>query len=97
MVSFSFQDSSSDNKRHRSSDLADDGSPFTVVYTDGACTNNGYGGALGGIGVYWGPGDERNISEPLPRGRQTNNRAEILACAKAVEQVSHTCWVEEHP
>lgn len=26
-----------------------------VVYTDGACTNNGYKGAKAGIGIYFGP------------------------------------------
>ncbi|KAK2189336.1 hypothetical protein NP493_109g07066 [Ridgeia piscesae] len=55
------------------------------VYTDGCCLFNGKHGACGGIGVYWGPNDDRNVSEPLP-GRQTNNRAEIHAARKAIEQ-----------
>ncbi|KAI0231327.1 Ribonuclease H1 [Lamellibrachia satsuma] len=55
------------------------------VYTDGCCLFNGKHGACGGIGVYWGPSDDRNVSEPLP-GRQTNNRAEIHAARKAIEQ-----------
>ena len=29
------------------------------VYTDGCCHFNGKHGACGGIGVYWGPDDER--------------------------------------
>ncbi|XP_060601646.1 ribonuclease H1-like isoform X1 [Ruditapes philippinarum] len=61
----------------------DDRTP--VVYTDGACTNNGRGAAKAGIGVYWGPNHPLNISERLP-GRQTNNRAEIHAVVKAVQQ-----------
>jgi len=56
-----------------------------VVYTDGACSCNGTTGARGGIGVYWGPGDKRNVSEPL-KGRPTNNRAEIYAAIKAIVQ-----------
>ena len=27
---------------------------FTEVYTDGACPNNGKGGARAGVGVWWG-------------------------------------------
>ncbi|XP_078613025.1 ribonuclease H1-like isoform X1 [Branchiostoma floridae x Branchiostoma japonicum] len=55
-----------------------------VVYTDGCCTDNGFHGASAGIGVYWGPGHERNMSAKLP-GRQTNNRAEIHAARYAIE------------
>uniref|UniRef100_T1JJN0 ribonuclease H n=1 Tax=Strigamia maritima TaxID=126957 RepID=T1JJN0_STRMM len=55
------------------------------VYTDGACEYNGGSGAKGGIGVYWGPGNSKNVSEPL-KGRQTNNRAEIRAAMRAVSQ-----------
>lgn len=53
------------------------------VYTDGACSNNGQRGSTAGIGVYWGPNDIRNVSEPLS-GRPTNNRAEIHAVIRAV-------------
>ncbi|KAF6039244.1 RNASEH1 [Bugula neritina] len=56
-----------------------------VVYTDGACFNNGKSNAQAGIGVWWGPNDKRNLSRRLP-GRQTNNRAEIQAACEAVEQ-----------
>lgn len=55
------------------------------VYTDGACENNGKQGACAGIGVYWGPEHPMNIGERLP-GRQTNNRAEIHAAVRAIEQ-----------
>uniref|UniRef100_A0A803JPR3 Ribonuclease H1 n=1 Tax=Xenopus tropicalis TaxID=8364 RepID=A0A803JPR3_XENTR len=55
------------------------------VYTDGCCSRNGQYGANGGIGVYWGPGDSRNVSAKL-KGRQTNQRAEIEAACTAVEQ-----------
>ncbi|GAB1604283.1 ribonuclease H1 [Argonauta hians] len=55
-----------------------------VVYTDGCCFHNGKHGASAGVGVYWGE-DEQNTSERLA-GRQTNNRAEIYAAIRAVEQ-----------
>ncbi|XP_064616282.1 ribonuclease H1-like [Liolophura sinensis] len=56
-----------------------------TVYTDGACGDNGRNGARAGLGVFWGEGDSRNLSERLP-GRPTNNRAEIHAARRAVEQ-----------
>ncbi|XP_054675228.1 ribonuclease H1 isoform X2 [Grus americana] len=58
---------------------------FAVVYTDGCCSGNGRNRARAGIGVYWGPGHPLNTSERLP-GRQTNQRAEIHAACKAIEQ-----------
>ncbi|KAI1897351.1 hypothetical protein AGOR_G00082420 [Albula goreensis] len=56
-----------------------------VVYTDGCCTGNGRAGARAGIGVYWGPDHPMNVSDRL-EGRQTNQRAEIQAACKALEQ-----------
>ncbi|KAL5017317.1 hypothetical protein ScPMuIL_006906 [Solemya velum] len=66
------------------------GCPFAdsdgvIVYTDGACFDNGKCGSRAGIGVYWGPHDHRNVSERLT-GRATNNRAEIHAARKAIIQ-----------
>uniref|UniRef100_A0A452T9U3 ribonuclease H n=1 Tax=Ursus maritimus TaxID=29073 RepID=A0A452T9U3_URSMA len=58
---------------------------FVVVYTDGCCSSNGRRRARAGIGVYWGPGHPLNIGSRLP-GRQTNQRAEIHAACKAIEQ-----------
>jgi len=55
-----------------------------VVYTDGACAGNGQHGSVAGIGVWWGPIDTRNLSERCP-GRQTNNRAELIAIIRALE------------
>ena len=60
------------------------GSNVTIVYTDGACTNNGNNGSAG-IGVYWGPNNPMNLSERLG-GRQTNNCAEIHAAIRAIQQ-----------
>ncbi len=55
-----------------------------TVYTDGACTRNGQAGAKAGLGVYFSENDPRNCSERI-EGKQTNNRAEILAILKAFE------------
>lgn len=55
-----------------------------VVYTDGACAGNGQHGSVAGIGVWWGVDDSRNLSERCP-GRQTNNRAELIAIIRALE------------
>ena len=55
-------------------------SPPVVVYTDGACFGNGQNKAKAGVGVFFGLGDRRNISEPLPKTDglvPTNNRAEM--------------------
>jgi ribonuclease HI len=63
-----------------------------IIYTDGACTKNGQDGAKGGIGVYFGNKDPRNLSMPLPKGkpgtdweRPTNQLAELYAISKAME------------
>ncbi|KAJ1927187.1 hypothetical protein IWQ60_003153 [Tieghemiomyces parasiticus] len=56
-----------------------------VVYTDGMALRNGQADASGGVGVYFGPGDSRNISEPLKGARQTNQRAGLEAIKRAVE------------
>ncbi|XP_075057595.1 ribonuclease H1 [Mixophyes fleayi] len=57
----------------------------TVVYTDGCCSRNGRLKARAGIGVYWGPHHPLNVAERL-EGNQTNQRAEIVAACRAVEQ-----------
>ena len=49
-----------------------------VVYTDGACSNNGKPNAIAGIGVYFGPSDPRNVSDRVV-GKQSNNTAELSA------------------
>jgi ribonuclease HI len=55
------------------------------VYTDGACQGNQFKkGAKAGVGVFFGDGDSRNISERLKGLPQTNNRAELTALIKAI-------------
>ncbi|KAH9992197.1 ribonuclease H-like domain-containing protein [Russula compacta] len=73
--------STSGSSTMRSSSL---GMAEDVVYTDGSCLGNGQSGCAAGIGVWWGPNDTRNLSERCP-GRQTNNRAELIAIIRALE------------
>lgn len=54
-----------------------------IIWTDGACKNNGFNKSIGGIGIYFGDNDIRNISEKI-EGYVTNNRAEMLAAIKAI-------------
>lgn len=57
-----------------------------MIYTDGACSKNGFEGASAGIGVYFGRDDPRNVSKPVPADYpQTNQTAELLALEIAVE------------
>ncbi|XP_039981344.1 ribonuclease H1 isoform X2 [Xiphias gladius] len=72
-----------------SSSVSTDGFTYmgdaVVVYTDGCCTANGKSRARAGIGVYWGHNHPLNVAERL-QGRQTNQRAEIRAACRALEQ-----------
>lgn len=57
-----------------------------VVSTDGVCSRNGRLGACAGIGVFFGPSDPRNVSEPLDDDDcHTTQRAELYALGKALE------------
>ena len=61
---------------------------FTVVYTDGSAGPPTPGAKpTAGIGVFWGDESPFNISERIG-GLQTNNRAEIMACVRAIQQAS---------
>ncbi|CAG8809958.1 35900_t:CDS:1, partial [Racocetra persica] len=55
------------------------------VWTNGYCKRNGLSDAIGGIDVFFGDNDIRNLSERLPGERQTNNRAEIYAVIRALK------------
>lgn len=61
--------------------------PLKLIYTDGACRNNGKENAAAGYGVYFGPNDPRNLSRPLSGPRQTNQRAELQAIDSALSQI----------
>ncbi|CAM1510404.1 Fc.00g007390.m01.CDS01 [Cosmosporella sp. VM-42] len=56
-----------------------------VIYTDGSSLANGKKGARAGLGVFFGHGDPRNISERLNGEPQTNQRAELMAIQRALE------------
>jgi len=55
------------------------------IYTDGSSLANGRAEAMAGVGVYFGPGDGRNVSEGLQGTKQTNQRAELTAVLRALE------------
>lgn len=63
----------------------------TVVYTDGASSNNGYASARAGYGVFYGDNDHRNKSVRLSTNEpQTNQRAELHAIVDALQTAVDT-------
>lgn len=71
-----------------------DSDESVTIYTDGACSNNGRtDGARAGIGVCWPNNESNNISEPLD-GRQTNQRAEIKAASRGINQARELGYKE---
>ena len=59
------------------------------IYTDGACSSNGTTAGRAGIGIFHATNDSRNVSARLPGMHQTNQRAELFAVLKALEQLYH--------
>lgn len=59
-------------------------SPVFDVFVDGSCSHNGMKDSVGGIGVFWGDNDPRNISEQIIYSSQniTNQKAELIVCFK---------------
>jgi len=57
-------------------------SSIPVVYTDGCCRSNGKKGAIGGIGVYWGPKHPKYIPYciKISRFRGRVQRSAKLIC-----------------
>ena len=49
-----------------------------IVFTDGACSNNGKINAKAGIGIYFSENNIRNVSRRV-EGKQSNNTAELTA------------------
>lgn len=56
------------------------------VYTDGSSLRRGISGMYGGIGVFYGDGDSRNLSRRLCCHNQSSKRAEIAAIVAALIQ-----------
>ncbi|TGJ86076.1 hypothetical protein E0Z10_g2706 [Xylaria hypoxylon] len=59
------------------------------IFTDGSSLSNGRAGATAGVGVFFGEGDKRNVSERLDGEIQTNQRAELTAVRRALESTKH--------
>ncbi|KAH5752382.1 hypothetical protein HBI16_242420 [Parastagonospora nodorum] len=59
---------------------------WLVINTDGSSFRNGKPDAIAGVGVYFGPNDKRNTGQPLGPGKQTNQRAELMAVKIALEK-----------
>jgi ribonuclease HI len=59
-----------------------------IVYTDGACKNNGSKKAKAGIGIHFSKNNRikiKDVSERLLYEKQTNNAAELMAILKCLE------------
>lgn len=57
------------------------------VYTDGACSNNGRGSAVAGIGVHWPHDPTRDLAQPVTGLKHTNNVAELQAIEAALDGI----------
>jgi len=55
------------------------------VYTDGACRHNGTKHSRAAIGIFFGVGDPRNVSQPIQGN--TNNIAELTAIVETYERI----------
>ena len=55
------------------------------IYTDGSCINNGKKNAIGGIGVFFGDNDIRNISRLQDGLTHSNQLGELQAIYNALE------------
>ena len=58
------------------------------VYTDGSAINNGKKNCYGGIGIFFGDNDNRNVSKKLNTTKISNNVAELLACLEAIKIIT---------
>ena len=79
-----FMKDKKDNFTVEKIDAAPSSSPKKYVYTDGACIHNGKKYAKAGIGIFFGLGDKRNVSERIT-GKQTNNAAELEAILRVFQ------------
>jgi ribonuclease HI len=79
-----FMKDKKDNFTVEKIDAAPSSTPKKYVYTDGACIHNGKKNAKAGIGIFFGIGDKRNVSEQIS-GKQTNNAAELEAILRVFQ------------
>jgi len=82
-----------DNINNCSFEIKSNGSKINhdsfIIYTDGACKNNGSKNARAGIGVYFSNRNDikiNDISEKLLCENPTNNKAELTAILKALQK-----------
>jgi len=83
-------DEQSDQNNEMISNTINTNTNTIKIYTDGSCLNNGKKNARGGIGVWFGENDPRNISERLRVPKPTNQLAELTAISKAIDTVQLT-------
>lgn len=88
------QEAVSDSSAAEGEEEDDDGAGTLRIWTDGSSRANGRVGARAGLGVFFGQGDPRNVSEPLRGMPQTNQRAELMAMQRALEVAPRTQAVE---
>ena len=79
-----FMKDKKDNFTVEKIDAAPSSASKKYVYTDGACIHNGKKYAKAGIGIFFGLGDKRNVSERIT-GKQTNNAAELEAILRVFQ------------
>lgn len=65
------------------------------VYCDGSALANGTNSSCAGYGVHFADEPGNDISEPLKSGAQTNNRAEIQAVSRALDEIWHNLTEEK--
>jgi ribonuclease HI len=73
---------------------------FRIIFTDGACTNNGRPGAKSGVGVAYGNDEGSQLSKPITDmvdifPLRSNQRAELWAAKIGVEFLSEA--YTKHP
>ncbi|KAK8237821.1 ribonuclease H-like domain-containing protein [Phyllosticta capitalensis] len=68
---------------------------ISVVFTDGACSNNGRAGASAGYGIVLGTNDYQQISRPLGDviGLKTSQRAELSAAHAGLVSGAEHCRI----
>jgi ribonuclease HI len=60
-----------------------------IAYCDGSTYGNGSKSASGGIGIYFGENDPKNVSEPFLDSIPNNQKTELLAMARTIEIINH--------
>jgi ribonuclease HI len=67
---------------------------YLKIWTDGSCIDNGCELSIAGIGVFFNKDDSRNLSERFSLPRPTNQRSELHAIRRALDQVPNNIDVE---